>query len=121
MKESHVRRQKRQPIPERVSGDGSAPPRFLVAVNFALQAACQSNPPVLLRYASSSQKIFALQIFFGSPVLLGFPCCSCCLLRGVCLAAARVSAPHLSMPSTRHGAKSFLIIFLNPIDKSDNR
>ena len=35
----------------------------------------------------------------------GFPCCSCCLFRGVCLAAARVSAPHLSMPSTRHGAK----------------
>ena len=29
----------------------------------------------------------------------------CLLLRGVCLAAARVSAPHLSMPSTRPGAK----------------
>ena len=28
MKESHARRQKRQPIPKRVSGDGSAPPRF---------------------------------------------------------------------------------------------
>ena len=27
--------EKRQPIPKRVSGDGSAPPRFLVAVNFA--------------------------------------------------------------------------------------
>ena len=49
------------------------PPRFLVAVNFALQSACFRNPPVLLRYVSSSQKIFALQIFFGSPVLLGFP------------------------------------------------
>ena len=58
--------------PKRVSGDGSAPPRFLVAVNFALQAACFRNPPVLLRYVSSSQKIFALQIFFGSPVCLGF-------------------------------------------------
>ena len=65
MKESIARRKKRQPIPKRVSGDGSAPPRFL----------------------------------------FGFSCCSCCLFRGVCLAAARVSAPHLSMPSTRHGAK----------------
>ena len=35
MKESIARRKKRQPIPKRVSGDGSAPPRFLVAVNFA--------------------------------------------------------------------------------------
>ena len=35
-----------------------------------------------------------------------FPCCSCCLFRGVCLAAARVSAAHLSLPSTRHGAKN---------------
>ena len=72
-------------------------------------AACFRNPPVLLRYVSSSQKIFALQIFFGSPVSLGFPCCSCCLFRGVCLAAARVSAPHLSMPSTRHGAKACFV------------
>ena len=43
-----ARRQKRQPIPERFSGDGSAPPRFR----------------------------------------FGFPFCSCCLFRGVCLAAA---------------------------------
>ena len=28
MKESHARRQKRQPFPKRFSGDGSAPPRF---------------------------------------------------------------------------------------------
>lgn len=48
MKESIARRKKRQPIPKRVSGDGSAPPRFR----------------------------------------FGFPCCSCCLFRGVCLAAA---------------------------------
>ena len=47
-KESCARRQKRQPIPKRFSGDGSAPPRFL----------------------------------------FGFSCCSCCLFRGVCLAAA---------------------------------
>ena len=51
-------------------------------------AACQSNPPALLRYVSSSQKIFALQIFFGNPVDLVFPCCSGCLFHGVCLAAA---------------------------------
>ena len=30
MIESHARRKKRQPIPERVSGDGSAPPRLSV-------------------------------------------------------------------------------------------
>ena len=30
MKESHARRKKRQPIPKRVSGDGSAPPRLSV-------------------------------------------------------------------------------------------
>ena len=40
--------EKRQPVPERVSGDGSAPPRFR----------------------------------------FGFPFYSCCLFRGVCLAAA---------------------------------
>ena len=65
MKESHARRQKRQPIPKRVSGDGSAPPR--------------------------------LSVWFSVLFLLFF--------RGVCLAAARVSAAHLSMTSTRHGAK----------------
>ena len=69
MIESHARRKKRQPSPERFSGDGSAPPRFL----------------------------------------FGFSCCSCCLFRGVCLAAARVSAPHLSMPSSRHGAKWYFL------------
>lgn len=39
----------------------------------------------------------ALSVWFSVFLLLFF--------RGVCLAAARVSAPHLSMPSTRHGAK----------------
>ena len=38
----------------------------------------------------------ALSIWFFVLVLLFF--------RGVCLAAARVSAPHSSLPSTRHGA-----------------
>ena len=77
-----------EPVPKRISGDGSAPPRFLVAINFALQSACFRNPPVLLRYGSSSRKIFALQIFFGSPVLLGFPVISRLFFRSVCLAAA---------------------------------
>ena len=57
---------KRQPIPKRFSGDGSAPPR--------------------------------LSVWFSALFLLPF--------RGVCLAAARVSAAHLSLPSTRHGAKN---------------
>ena len=55
MKESIARRQKRQPIPKRFSGDGSAPPRFR----------------------------------------FGFPFCSGCLFRGVCLAAAAQSAAAL--------------------------
>ena len=84
-----------EPVPKRISGDGSAPPRFLVAVNFALQSACFRNPPVLLRYGSSSRKIFALQIFFGSPVLLGFPVISRLFFRSVCLTAAARSAAAL--------------------------
>ena len=65
MKESHARRKKRQPIPQRVSGDGSAPPRFR----------------------------------------FGFPFCSCCLFRGVCLAAASAASrtclclAHATVPS----------------------
>ena len=84
--------EKRQPVPKRVSGDGSAPPRFLVAVNFALQAACFRNPPVLLRYVSSSQKIFALQIFFGSPV---------CLVFRVVLVVFSVACAWLRRPSAK--------------------
>ena len=65
MKGSHARRKKRQPIPKRVSGDGSAPPRFR----------------------------------FGFPViaLFAFP--------WRVLGCGERSEPHLSMPSTRHGAK----------------
>ena len=65
MKRKDRTAEKRQPIPKRFSGDGSAPPR--------------------------------LSVWFSALFLLPF--------RGVCLAAARVSAAHLSMPSTRHGAK----------------
>ena len=65
MKESHARRQKRQPFPKRFSGDGSAPPRFR----------------------------------FGFPVisLFAFP--------WRVLGCGERSEPHLSMPSTRYGAK----------------
>ena len=41
----------------------------------------------------------------AAPFGLVFLSFLCLLFRGVCLAAARVSAPHLSMPSTRHGAR----------------
>ena len=46
MKESYARRQKRQPIPKRFSGDGSAPPRFLVAVNFAFRRLAKATRPL---------------------------------------------------------------------------
>ena len=65
MKESHARRQKRRPIPKRVSGDGSAPPRFRVGF------------PVIFLFA------FPWRV----------------------LGCGARSEPHLSMPSTRHGAK----------------
>ena len=38
MIESHARRKKRQPIPKRVSGDGSAPPRFRLVFRVVLVA-----------------------------------------------------------------------------------
>ena len=62
MKESPARRKKRQPIPKRFSGDGSAPPRFL----------------------------------FGFPVIS---------FSWRVLGCGERIEPHLSMPSTRHGAK----------------
>ena len=71
MKRKDRTAEKRQPIPKRFSGDGSAPPR--------------------------------LSVWFSALFLLPF--------RGVCLAAARVSAAHLSMPSTRHGAKEVFASF----------
>ena len=46
------------------SGVAAPSPRFLVAVNFALKAACRGNPPDLLRYGSSSQKV--LRYFLGA-------------------------------------------------------
>ena len=69
MKESHARRQKRQPIPKAVQRG-------------RLRAA-------------------ALSVWFSALFLLPF--------RGVCLAAARISAAHLSITSTRHGAKACFV------------
>ena len=74
-KESCARRQKRQPIPERVSGDGSAPPRFR----------------------------------FGFPVISLFAF----LLR--VLGCGERSEPHLSMPSTRHGANQLNFANVNTV------
>ena len=69
----------------------------------AIRQAVQRRTPVPARRFRST----VLRLFFCRTVLF--------VLRGVCLAAARVSAPHLSMPSTRHGAKRLfrLIYFLS--------
>ena len=64
MEERFKRRKMRAAIAERFSGDAAPSPRFLVAVNFALKAACRGNPPDLLRYGSSSQKV--LRYFLGA-------------------------------------------------------
>lgn len=64
MEERFKRRKMRAAIAERFSGDAALSPRFLVAVNFALKAACRGNPPDLLRYGSSSQKV--LRYFLGA-------------------------------------------------------
>ena len=88
MIESHARRNKRQPIPKAVQRGRLRAAALSRRRKLRFSAACQSNPPALLRYVSSSQKIFASQIFFGNPVDLVFPCFSGCPLRGVCLAAA---------------------------------
>ena len=91
MKESYARRKKRQPIPKRLRAAALSRRRKL-----RFSAACQSNPPALLRYVSSSQKIFASQIFFGSPVdlvFLSFLCVACAWLRRT-KRAALVYAKH---------------------------
>ena len=49
------------------------------------------------RFSGDGSAPLRLSVWFSALFLLPF--------RGVCLAAARVSAAHLSMPSTRHGAK----------------
>ena len=102
-KESCARRQKRQPIPKRFSGDGSAPPRFLVAVNFAFRRLAKATRPLCSVTSPLPKKI--CDTFWEPCFIRFFRSVFCLLFCGVCLAAARVSAPHLSMPSSRHGAK----------------
>ena len=66
------------------SGSAARPVRrAFVAANRAFQAACRGNLPVWYGCGSSSQKIFALQIFFGSPDWLTdcFDCGGVCLSR----------------------------------------
>ena len=57
--------------PSGLAGTAPRPPRFLVAVNFALKAACLGNPPDLLRYVSSSQKVLR---YFSGALLICFVC-----------------------------------------------
>ena len=53
-----------------------------------------------------------LSVWFSALFLLSF--------RGVCLAAGGVAEPHLSMPSTRHGAKRLIYVFALNSDANDN-
>ena len=57
MKESHARRKKRQPIPERVSGDGSAPPRF--RFGFPRCSCCRFAACAWLRRAQRAALVYA--------------------------------------------------------------
>ena len=106
MKESHARRKKRQPIPKRVSGDGSAPPRFLVAVNFAFGRLAFATRPFCSVTSPLPKKSLLCKSFSGAlfhsvfRVVLVVFFVACAWLR------RREAPTHLSMPSTRHGAKS---------------
>ena len=91
--------------PERFSGDGSVPPRFLVAVNFAFGRLAFATRPFCSVTSPLPKKSLRCKSFSGTLFYSVFLSFLCLLFRGVCLAAARISAPHLSMPSTRHGAK----------------
>ena len=71
-KESCARRQKRQPIPERVSGDGSAPPRFLVAVNFAFRRLAEANRPLCSVTSPLPKKSLLCKSFSGALFYLIF-------------------------------------------------
>ena len=66
MKESITRRKKRQPIPERVSGDGSAPPRFLVAVNFAFRRLAKATRPLCSVTSPLPKKSLRRKSFSGT-------------------------------------------------------
>ena len=80
----------------RQSPSGSAAmPRFLVAVNFALRAACHGTPPDLLRYVSSFQKV--LRYFLGALLICSVYSFRRALVFGARARSARVTArrqPH---------------------------
>ena len=66
MKESYARRQKRQPIPKRISGDGSASPRFLIAVNFAFRRLAEANRPLCSVTSPLPEKSLHRKSFSGT-------------------------------------------------------
>ena len=67
MKESPARRKKRQPIPKgRVSGDGSAPPRFLVAVNFAFRRLAKATRQLCSVTSPLPKKSLRCKSFLGA-------------------------------------------------------
>ena len=88
MIESHARRKKRQPIPKRFSGDGSAPPRFLVAVNFAFRRLAFATRPLCFVTSPLPKKSLLCKSFSGALFYSVFLSFLCLLLHGVCLAAA---------------------------------
>ena len=57
----------------------------------------EKRQPIPKRFSGDGYAPPRLSVWFSALFLLPF--------RGVCLAAARVSAAHLSITSTRHGAK----------------
>ena len=72
MKELNARRQKRQPIPKRFSGDGSAPPRFLVAVNFAFRRLAKATRPFCSVTSPLPKKFLRCKSFSGALFYLVF-------------------------------------------------
>ena len=106
MKELNARRQKRQPIPKRFSGDGSAPPRFLVAVNFAFRRLAKATRPFCSVTSPLPKKFLRCKSFSGALFYLVFRVVLVVFSWRV-LGCGERSEPHLSMPSTRHGAKGY--------------
>ena len=119
MKESIARRKKRQPIPKRVSGDGSAPPRFLVAVNFAFRRLAKATRQLCSVTSPLPKKSLRCKSFLGALFYLVFRVVlvvffvACAWLRRA-QRAALVYAKHT--PWCQSGfpmAKSLKIIFCN--------
>ena len=58
--------EKRQPVPKRVNGDGSAPPRFLVAVNFAFRRLAKATRPLCSVTSPLPKKSLRRKSFSGT-------------------------------------------------------